>query len=722
MSRALLFEVRLHEGRYHGVTVGSGGDWPPAPGRLFQALLAGSARGSMVPERVWAALAWLERRPPPVVCAPRVMRGQEYRNFVPNNDLDSVLSTKGAEDLETAVALTRVAKRIRPFLFEDTAPLLYVWSLGDDDAPQALSDAALDVYQFGRGVDLAWASASVIDDSEVRARLSSFSGVVYNPTEGGAGDRALLCPQPGTADSLRTRFLRTRDRFRLRDHGHRGHTFDQPPKPLLKRVGYCAPPTRRVFALREEPHAGFAPRRLRGVAGLVAEVRDRAAGRLAVALPADAASVERYVVGRGATEADKQSRVRILPIPSVGHPEADMMIRRVAVHIPQSCPLRSDDVAWAMGQVACPDDDGVIQWKLEPANDDSMADRYEAAGRRWRSVTPLALGATRNRPRDADRRRLESRAAHAVVQALRHEGVRVSPETVRVQREPFDRRGQRAESFAAGTRFSPKVLWHAEVFFVEVVNGPLVLGDGRYLGLGLMRPVEEALPGVLAFGIDSGLGDGADPSAVAGAARRAMMARVQRALPPRQRLPRYVSGHEPDGRPIRGGAHRHVAVVPDLTRRRLLFVGPHVLQRNGLAWRHIRDDHELMDRALAGMNVLRAGRAGRLALMPLVIDGECDPLFAPAQVWSSQSEYRATRHRRRLSDEEALEADVRSELDRIGWPNPTQVEVVSVRRGPRGALFGRLQLRFAVAQEGPLVIGRDLHLGGGLFVGESRSG
>ena len=39
-SRALLIEVRLLDGRYHGA-----GDWPPAPFRLFQALVAGAYGG-----------------------------------------------------------------------------------------------------------------------------------------------------------------------------------------------------------------------------------------------------------------------------------------------------------------------------------------------------------------------------------------------------------------------------------------------------------------------------------------------------------------------------------------------------------------------------------------------------------------------------------------------------------------------------------------------------
>jgi len=37
-------------------------------------------------------------------------------------------------------------------------------------------------------------------------------------------------------------------------------------------------------------------------------------------------------------------------------------------------------------------------------------------------------------------------------------------------------------------------LLHASVVFEHPVAGPLVLGAGRFLGLGLMRPVPESEP------------------------------------------------------------------------------------------------------------------------------------------------------------------------------------------------------------------------------------
>ena len=729
MDRSLLVAVRFHEGRYHGA-----GGWPPAPARLFQALMAGAARGATVPRPTLDALDWLEGLPPPAIAVPRGEPGQGYTGFVPNNDLDAALSKKENRDIDAAVASIRVGKTVRPILFDAAAPVLYCWPFdGDDDRATALCDAAKCLYQLGRGIDMAWADAAVVDAGDARKRLSDHGGIVFRPSAGGSAGYDLLCPQPGTGRSLKARFDGMRNRFRSGGSNRKPvRVFVQPPKPLLVSVAYNAPLNRLVFSLCEgDVRAGFAARRLSESAALVAEVRDQAAKRLCDVAPALSPDVERYLIGRGATDADKAARVRIMPIPSIGHPHADMSIRRLAVYLPQSCPLRTDDLAWAFAQVVWTDVDGVVVSQLQRADDDdAMVQRYEKAGRHWRSVTPLALAAARRRRIDpartgeeakgaAERAREEARAAAAVRQALRHAGVATPPVEVRVQREPFDGHGERAEAFAGGARFPKHTLWHAAVSFAAPVAGPLALGDGRYLGLGLMRP-DSPMPGVLAFAIAAGLADDADAALIARAARRAMLARVQTSLPRGRSIPPYVSGHEDDGSPARDGTHRHIAVVPDLPRRRILYMAPTLLQREGVGTREIAGVHRLVERALEGMKVLRAGRAGKLVLAPAPLDAGSDPLFAPSRAWESVSDYRVSRHRRRLSDEEALTADVVAELDRCGWPAPEAIEVLAARRGPGGGLSGRLRLTFAVALTGPLAIGRTAHKGGGLFAACAR--
>ena len=735
MPRALLVTVRMHEGRYHGLDDRRAREWPPSPARLFQALLAGAARGATVPPAAQSALDWLQTLPPPVITAPRGTPGQPCLSYVPNNDLDATLP-KSKWRLADAVASTRVAKRIRPTLFDVAVPVVYCWSVGDerahDDHATTLCDMADRLYQVGRGLDMAWAEAELVNGNDAERRLLGHGGIVYRPAEEGARSAHLLCPRPGFRQSLSARFEGMRARFRMDEtRGKPVSAFVQPPRPLLDTVAYGAPPHLFVFELRApDARADYAGWALSGTAALVQNVRDQAAGHLQAALPELGDAIERYLIGRDAGQRDKPLRVRIVPLPSVGHEHVHPLVRRLAVEVPQGCPLAREDVAWAFSQVAWVDDDGVVVRELQRVDVDRMMSRFARRAQRWRSITPLALPAARRRRIDPGRQASEAkggaeraaehaRATAAVRHALRHADVTVPVAHVQVQREPFDRHGARAERFAPGTRFPKEALWHAAITFTESVSGPLLLGDGRFLGLGLMRPDDEQVRSVIAFAIAGGMKNHAEPRVVARAARRAMMARVQAGLPRGVPLPAYVSGHRPDGAPAGDGMHGHVAVVADLPRARLLYLAPSELQRRGVRWRDIEAVHRRTTGALEGMDVLRAGPAGRLTLVAAAVDRDRDALFAPARVWESVTVYDVTRHRRGPSAEEALRVDVAAELQRCGWPRlrPEDIEVTAVSRGPRGGLSGRLRLAFRTVQCGPLLIGRTAHKGGGLFAG-----
>ncbi len=352
------------------------------------------------------------------------------------------------------------------------------------------------------------------------------------------------------------------------------------------------------------------------------------------------------------------------------------------------------------------------------ADDDPMLAHYgvteQRAARLWRSVTPLAL------PEDAKRRRIDpaklreeakggkervdeqKRACHAVMQALRHAGLREKVVGILVQREPFDARGERAETFATGTRFSKHQLWHAEIQFAEAVSGPLLLGNGRYGGLGLMAPVQQ-VAGVLAFRIVDGMAADAEPLQLARALRRAVMTRVQDEMGPRKKPPVFFTGHEADGSTARRGAHAHLAFVPDLARQRLLVIAPHLIEHRD-PFKNERDHLRMLVRALAGLTELRAGRAGKLGLIRLEINPDADPLFATPEVWAAVTPYTPTRHAKR-NGSDSLHEDVLREVRRRQLPGPQAVEA-------KGA---DVLLRFRVAVRGPVLLGKTIHFGGGLF-------
>jgi CRISPR-associated protein Csb2 len=75
-----------------------------------------------------------------------------------------------------------------------------------------------------------------------------------------------------------------------------------------------------------------------------------------------------------------------------------------------------------------------------------------------------------------------------------------------------------------------------------------------------------------------------------------------------------------------------------------------------------------------------------------------------------------TRHARLRDAAAALEADLLTECRRAGLPRP-QIEIAKTFGKAGVGLFGLAKLRFHGATAGPVLLGRDRHFGGGLFVG-----
>ena len=728
MVNTLLISIRFHDGRYHG-----SGEWPPSPARLFQALVAGAGRGENLSQHEVAAFEWLESLDAPAITAPSAFVGQSFRNFVPNNDLDAVGGNPAR------IGEIRAAKIIRPRTFDGAVPLLYTWkfepSADAERHARAICEIAENLYQLGRGVDMAWATGEIVDETKAESRFCGDEGMLWRPNEG--GDGALLsCPRPGSLASLTERFAAMRRRFRTVGTGKKtSQLFAQAPKPDFRQVPYNSPSVFLLFEIRSAD--GFSPQPLERAVALTEKVRDLAVKRLKASAwrrddPKRETLADKIFVGRDSQEGDKARRIRIAPLPSIGHAQTERSIRRVLVAVPPDCPIATSDISWAFSGLMFVDPEtGEVRddtAELVAASDDTMLTYYgiEDSARLWRTVTPAALPghAARRRidPRrereeaksGAERVREHAAAEWAVRQALRHAGINASVQAVRVQREPFEGKGLRAEAFAKGNRFAKERLWHVEVGFARPITGPLLIGDGRYIGLGLMRSVQR-MDGIFTFAITDGLTEQADFLGLTRALRRAVIARVQENVGARATLPSFFTGHAADGTPSRSGRHEHLAFAFDAPRKRLLIVAPHVLEGRQ-AFKDEREQYlPLLANALEDFRELRAGTAGKLALIPSALDLSDDPLLALSQTWQSLTPYRVTRHTRLNDAAAALEADLLLECQRAGLPRP-QIEITETFTKADTGLFGLAKLRFHSAMAGPMLLGRDRHFGGGLFV------
>ncbi len=502
MSAVALY-VRLHDGRYHG-----NGDWPPSPARLFQALVAGASLGGPIGDAERQALEWLEMQSAPIVAAPlgwQPKRGVLY--YMPNNDSDRI------EGDPLRIAEIRTATKVfRPYFFDPAIPFVYAWPLrgepDDEDHAKTICALAERLYQLGRGIDMAWAWGEVLGDEDLERLLAEHRGQLFRPS-GGKSAVTLLSPCPGSLKSLDLRYRAFGERFRyVKEGGSVKVVFRRPPRPRFQLVPYNSPPSRQLYELRNPTEeAAFAPWPLVRASALVVRLRDSAVELLKRALPAKTADIERVLVGRkpdGTNDGPPEDRVRIIPLPSIGHVHADREIRRVLIEVPPTCPLRADDVHWAFSGLDIVDmETGEVEAVLIRTDDERFLRHYGLKGdeghRVWRTVTPAALPEQARRHRRAGKTKVgsqrceeQTRAAGALCQALRHAGVRTPVEEIRVQREPFEGKGERVEPFAQGTRFEKERLWHVEITFKEPVSGPLVIGDGRFLGLGLLAPSREA--------------------------------------------------------------------------------------------------------------------------------------------------------------------------------------------------------------------------------------
>ncbi|HLJ53339.1 MAG TPA: type I-U CRISPR-associated protein Csb2, partial [Rhizomicrobium sp.] len=628
----LLISVRFHDGRYHG-----SGEWPPSPARLFQALVAGAARGEKLSGHAVEALEWLESLDAPAIVAPSAYAGQGFKNFVPNNDLDAV----GGDPQR--INEIRAGKIIRPRTFDAAVPLLYAWTFEQTARAErhvrTICDIADHLYQLGRGVDMASATGEIVDEVEADNQLRVHGGALWRPNQGGDGAK-LSCPVPGSLASLTKRFKAMRGRFKTVGAGKKtSQLFAQAPKPDFRQVRYNSPATFLLFEIRNVD--GFAPQPLERAVALTEKVRDLAVKRLKASAwrrddPKRETLADKIFIGRDSQEADKALRIRIAPLPSIGHAQTERSIRRVLVAVPPDCPIATDDIAWAFsGLVLVDSETGEMRddtAELVAASDGTMLAPYgiEDSARLWRTVTPAVLPERAARRRvdparvreeakgGAERRREEEKAASAVRDALRHAGIDASVHAIHVQREPFEGKGQRAETFAKGARFAKERLWHVAITFDEPVSGPLLVGDGRYLGLGLMAPIRRT-EGIFAFVVTDGLTRQAEPLGLTRALRRAVMARVQEKMKKGGFLPVFFTGHAADGAPSRSGRHEHLAFAFDAPRQRLLIVAPHILERREV-FRDERENLRVLEDALEDFRELRAGAAGKLSLVSIVVD------------------------------------------------------------------------------------------------------
>jgi CRISPR-associated protein Csb2 len=460
----LCVEVRYLFDKYHGSRGGGRSDYPPSPHRVFQASIAAAGTNGNISAPSKEALQWLEKQSPPQIMVPESTVGSRLTTFVPNNDMNVVANAwargkkpeKEPEELKTN-------KILRPRHLGGDSTVRFFWSVKDANSTlDHICEIARHIHHLGLGIDMVVGNGRVIDDSQ-KKRLP---GINYIPIKG----KGWRVPVEGSLEEIMRRY--------------RQQTNAMPPSQYDE-VTYV-----REEAVRRPPMNAFALVNEEGdycrfdstdAMVIAAELRHVAHTR-AKQLRFDAAFTEGYVCGHANGSHEKDDRFAYIPIPTLAPAGRDNDIRRVMLiqgreNSRAASLVRRLSGASVAGKARLrpidnPDSDGVLR-------------KYMEASTRWATVTPIVL------PGHLNGRGLARRQTKLVLKSLAHAGIMTPVSEIHLQPDPLFPGAERAGRYRVPEYLSQFTKTHVLITFSEPVVGPLVLGAGRYVGLGLMAGLDE---------------------------------------------------------------------------------------------------------------------------------------------------------------------------------------------------------------------------------------
>ncbi len=488
MPTFLCFRIEFLQPYCHGRRGDGAPEWPPAPLRLYQALVAAAAarwNERMHVQSAAPALRWLENQSPPtMVAVAGSPANASYRLYVPDNVADKVAkSWSGGR--EATIADYRTEKDVRPTRLSGGV-VHYLYPLTDGVCPhlEVLSLAARSITHLGWGIDMVVGDAMLLQEED----LAHLPGERWLPVAAHSSE-GLRVPCPGTLDDLIARHRG----FLHRLHGD----HFQPVSPLsifrvfaYRRAGDPVPRAYTAFSILKPDASGFrafdTPRRTRDVAGWIRN----ATGRVCTGWPFG--SIAQFVHGHDENQRqlkgpNADQRFMYLPLPTINHALHRVeLVRRVMITAPAEFQDRIDWVRrrLAGAELITCEEQVVGLLNLLPTSDWVLR-QYTGVGQTWSTVIPVVW------PGHDDRK--GSKAERILRRAFEQAGL--APEVVAGIEELEWRAVGFREGLELATRYvKPANLqgptYHVRVRFAQPVQGPLAVGAGRYRGWGLFAREE----------------------------------------------------------------------------------------------------------------------------------------------------------------------------------------------------------------------------------------
>ena len=456
-------------------------DWPPQPDRVFSALVAAWAgRGEQSGER--RALEWLEAQDPPALHAGGHTARTAPEVFVPPNDQRS--SNAAPTYLKIMPSARPRQPRRFPVAWLDDPVMALVW-------PAAPAPALLEsLEKLAREVGYLGHSASL-----VRCRFFTSPAPALNH----AG-------RPARRRIYRGRLQELQRAYRA-----------NPKRPVILPGASVPPPPAAVALPREadwlvlEAIGGFVPD-LRATA-MVCRTLRRAlmSGYRGIGM---ADQIPELVSGHAADrKPSRQPHLAIVPLAFAGFPHADGRVFGFALIPPPQTELREVPGLQAAFERIAPYDHGIERRVLEikcvaqrkplqlapaaVASKRSLSPTpYLRPARVWASATPIVLDRHLKRYDEGRVRELIASSCGNVglprpdldrIHVGKHSAVEGAPPA-------WPRRDAPAwTAWRVPEPLTSRSLTHAAIDFGREVAGPVLLGAGRYCGLGLCRRLGEDL-------------------------------------------------------------------------------------------------------------------------------------------------------------------------------------------------------------------------------------
>lgn len=462
-------------------------DWPPQPDRIFSALVAAwASRGQNRHET--EAIEWLEVLPPPRILASEAAPRTVPKVFVPPNDSRS-------DKKKNARGVFPPLRSRQPRRFPATRPhdpvvrLFWDGVVMTDDILAALQRLAGDTAYVGHSASLTRCRFLRADESTRSDETRYAERRIY---EG--------------------RFAELRRSF---DAGRR-----PPLGALMSRQAEVKVPSSNVFGDRWLllEHVGGDMPDLRACALVAKTIRQAVlSGYQRIGLED---RIPEVVSGHAADGSPAHApHLAIVPLAFTGYPHADGRVMGFALIPPRGDAILDDkDFRDALRKLAPIDEergrriltirrkegaprDRTFSVDLSPIFE-APADKrsldpsfYVRAARSFATVTPIALDRHLKEKGDARGEEIMAQIASAcrniglpepnVILPDKHSAVDGAPSAYPSGKSPVWMRWRLPQSIAS------RQLTHAVIRFAAPVEGPVILGAGRFVGFGLCRPLDR---------------------------------------------------------------------------------------------------------------------------------------------------------------------------------------------------------------------------------------